>query len=43
MGRLSKHQKEFKKKMGVTPLEFARMIRRKHSEELYKKMFGDSD
>ncbi len=36
MGRLSKAQKEFKAKVGMTPIEFARMIRRKHNEELEK-------
>lgn len=36
MGRLSKADKAFKEKAGMTPLELARMIRKRHNEELEK-------
>jgi hypothetical protein len=38
MGRLSKADKVFREKVGMTPLEFARMIRRQVSEKIDRRL-----
>jgi AraC-like DNA-binding protein len=37
MGRLSKGASEFKRKVGMTPVQFSRMIKERVAEELEKK------
>ncbi len=38
MGRLSKHQKKFKKEFGMTPLEFSRMVKRRVGEQIDREL-----